>query len=471
MVMQIENAIAQADGLHDEDMETVRELVYVWRDKYTRNALREAYYMGHIKPKDLGIAVPPKIHIRASCGWPRKVVDYLAARSQFDGFTVSDSGVQDELRAIVDENDMKNAYVGAVTSEMMQCFAMALVTAGDAGEPDALISFVPASASAGIWDDRHRCLEAGMCVVAVKRKNNETNPTWVDIATADNLITIRYDGLRWNAEYKPHSMGRTFMEPLVNGPTLMRPFGHSRITRAVMHLADNFMREAVRAEVAAEFAASPQKYLLGADKDALGGTPKWDAAIDALFAINKDGDGDVPTFGQLSQPSMEPHISYVRSLAAQFAGETNIPLSALGVVTDNPSSAEAIYAAKEDAVIDAQRLNASNGRSLVNVAYMALAIKHGTDFATERAANPDLMAQFANPAMPSIVSQSDAMVKQISAIPWLADSDVALEQLGYNDEQRLRLKTDRKRAQGLNLLTGATNGNTTVGAGSVQPGD
>lgn len=76
--------------------------------------------------------------------------------------------------------------------------------------------------------------------------------------------------------------------------------------------------------------------------------------------------GDVPQYGQLSQGSMQPHSDYIRSLAARFSGETNVPLSSLGVVSDNPSSAEAIYAAKEDMVIDAQNLNGDNGDAMRN---------------------------------------------------------------------------------------------------------
>ena len=50
---------------------------------------------------------------------------------------------------------------------------------------------------------------------------------------------------------------------------------------------------------------------------------------------------------------MQPHIDYMRSLAARFSGETNVPLSELGMVTDNPASAEAVYAAKESMIVDA----------------------------------------------------------------------------------------------------------------------
>lgn len=49
--------------------------------------------------------------------------------------------------------------------------------------------------------------------------------------------------------------------------------------------------------------------------------------------------------------------------------------------------------------------------------------------------------------MPSVVSQSDVMAKHISAIPWLADSDVALRELGYDDEQTAQLRSDRRKSK------------------------
>ena len=171
----------------------------------------------------------------------------------------------------------------------------------------------------------------------------------------------------------------------------------------------------------------------------------------AILELTKDQDGDAPNVGQFPQISMQPHIDYMRALAMRFSGATNVPLSSLGVVSDNPSSAEAIYAAKEDLVIDAQNLNDVNGLALRNVAWMALAVLHGTNFAKERDSGTDVAARFHNPAMPSVVSQSDAMVKQISAIPWLGESDVALEELGYSSEQIQRLRSDRRRSQGSGL--------------------
>ena len=278
-------------------------------------------------------------------------------------------------------------------------------------------------------------------------------PTMYKLFTRDALVTIRCVGMGqvWIANYAYHSMGRPLIEPMAYRPTLERPSGRSRITRTVMSLTDDAQREKERSEIAAEFAAYPQKYLLGTDRTTIPKDSRYAAYIGAILEVTK-GEGDtVPTFGQLSQLSMQPHIDYMRSLAAQFSGATNVPLSALGVVSDNPSSAEAIYAAKEDLVIDAQALNADNGRALVNIAMMALAIQDNSDFNTVRNSGVAIEARFKNPAMPSVVSQSDAMVKQISVLPWLAESDVALEELGYNEEQIQRLHADRARWQGMQL--------------------
>lgn len=84
---------------------------------------------------------------------------------------------------------------------------------------------------------------------------------------------------------------------------------------------------------------------------------------------------------------------------------------------------------------------------------------------------------FRKPDRPSTVSQSQAIMSQVQAIPWLADSDVVLHELGYEDEQVHQLRSDRRRSQALqgaqmvldrNQVTGADNAE---GAGQVpRPG-
>lgn len=462
MRKEIPSDIASAAGLRPGDAQTVRDLCETYRRRLARNYLRRGYYLMHRRPRELGIAVPPHLRrLEQVVGWPAKAVDSLANRSQFDGFVTADDSTTDALAGVVLDNSLKRLYRQAVKSELQCCCAFLTVTAGDEGEPPVIVSAHPATAAAAVWDEHMRRIKAGMVVVdrdARPRRGDE--PTWVDVFTDEAVIRIKRDGTtrNWAAEYVWHSMGRPLMVPMAHEATLERPFGKSRISRAVMNITDDAMRASVRSEISAEFFTSPQKYLLGAEADALGSMSKWDAYIGNIFAVSKDADGDTPQFGQLSQGSMQPHIDYMRALAARFSGETNVPLSELGVVTDNPSSAEAIYAAKEALVIDAQNLNADNGEALRDVAIMALAVKDGTDYATVAGAGLAVQAKFRNPAMPSVVSQSDAMVKMISVLPWLAESDVALEELGFSDDQIQRLRSDRAKSQSRALVASATQG-------------
>ena len=448
-------AVSEAQGLRPEDRETVRALMELYQRKLARNTLRDRYYEMHQAPRDLGISVPPNLRrLEQVIGWPAKAVDALANRSQFDGYVSTDAAVDAALASVVASNGLKRRYRKAVKSELKHSCAFLAVTARD-GAP--VIGAYPATAAAALWSGSLDRIKAGMVVDRDRRARMGNRPTWVNVFTDDAVIALRMEGeTRWRAEYLEHSMGRCLMEPMSHEATLERPFGTSRISRAVMNITDDAMRASMRSEVSAEFFTSPQKFLLGADKGALGDKSKWDAYIGNLFAIGKDKDGDVPQFGQLSQGTMQPHVDYMRSLAARFSGETDVPISELGVVSDNPSSAEAIYAAKEPLVVDAQNLNADNGEALAHAALMALAIKEGTTYAEQAARRLRICPKFRNPAMPSVVTQADAMLKDVQAVPWLAESDVLLEELGFSDDQIQRLRSDRDRARTRALLEAAS---------------
>lgn len=479
----IPQEIASAKGLEPSDAPLVSDLVRTWRDKLERNCLREMYYEMHRKPRDLGIAIPPKLKtLRQVMGWPAKAVDMLATRSQFDGFTSTDEETTSALQALVAVNGLKKMYRQAVTSEVMHSCAFATVTAGDQSrhEPAVLVRFYPATAASAIWDAHDNRIKAGLVVADrdTRPRPRRGEPTLVLAFTEDAVISIARTSSRgWSASYQRHSMGRTLMVPLSHKASLSRPFGKSAISRAVMDLTDSAMRAAVRSEVAGEFISSPQKFLMGAKKGALPAGSLWDAYIGSIFCVPPDSaTGAVPQFGQLPQGSMQPHVDYMRSLAARFSGETNVPISSLGVISDNPSSAEAIYAAKEDLVIAAQNLNEDNGEALRDIAYMALAIERGTDYWTEMDVAANVEAKFRNPARPSLVSQADAMCKIVQSFPWIAESDVALEELGFSDDQIMRLRSDRRRSQSNERTVaflmgrGGNGGAQETGVGTVQPG-
>jgi hypothetical protein len=53
-----------------------------------------------------------------------------------------------------------------------------------------------------------------------------------------------------------------------------------------------------------------------------------------------------------------------------------------------------------------------------------------------------------SPIYLSRAQQADAGAKQLSAVPWLADTEVGLELLGLDEQQIARAMGDRRRTQG-----------------------
>jgi hypothetical protein len=426
-----------------------------WSRCLRRNRMREQYYNGRNRLKDLGISIPPQLRsIETVIGWPAKAVDVLAARSQFDGFVSPSGGLADEVSALFARADFGLTYAQALTDELVHSCSFITCTGGLAGEPRVLLSAHSAQTATALWDGRRKRLKCGLIIMAT----DAGQPTGMYVFAPDCIVSVTYDGFRWRAEKATHRVGTAPMEVLAHRPSVRRPFGKSRISRAVMTLTDSAVRCALRSEVAAEFFTTPQKYLLGIDQQAADSLNKWEAYLGNILTVTTGERDEAPTFGQLPQMTMQPHVDYMRSLAARFAGETNIPVSSLGIIHDNPSSAEAIYAAKEDLIIDAQALNASNSRALRNLALMAASAITGRPVDALDDAESDIMPRFKNPALPSPVSQADAMVKQIAAIPWIGGSRVALEQLGYTEEQITRLLSDRRRTEALKALDGLLEG-------------
>ena len=441
------STITQAEGLGDDEAEMLIDLVDTWRDKKLRNELRGRYYHMKNRLKDLKISIPPALtNVETVVGWPAKAVDMLAARSQFDGYTWAGEG--EPLKDVLFDNQFGLIYSQAVVSELIHSCSFLTLSKGRKGEPQVIISAYSALNAAALWDDRLKRIKCGMTIVEIERRpHREPVPRWVNLYTDDAIWEIHHDDEKWVATKHEHSMGRPMMEVLRYRPSLDRPFGKSRISRAVMSTTDSAVRCSLRTEVAAEFATSPQKFLLGADGTIFDDISRWEAYIGNILAISRDEDGEVPEFGQLSQGSMQQHLDYMRSLAAHFSGETGIPVSELGVIHDNPASAEAIYAAKESLVIEAESLNAINGHALKNIGRMAIAAAEDKELSELSEDEASIEPCFRNPAMPSIVTQADSMVKLISVFPWMANSDVALEEVGFADDKRQRLKKERERAQ------------------------
>lgn len=250
------------------------------------------------------------------------------------------------------------------------------------------------------------------------------------------------------------------MEPLIWNATSDKPFGQSRLKGPVRSKIKSYVRTVANATIGLEFSTTPQKYLLGIT-DA-----QYDALIDkkfkqyvgsVLLGTTNPETGEKPSFGQLQQGSISPHIEMMRLLATQFSADTGLPVTDTGVVNDaNPSSSDAIEAQTKTLVGLAQDLNLGNGDSLRVIALMAQAIASRTTIDDLLEDQKGVVAHFKNPAMPSVAVTADAAIKIASVRPEFAQTDVFMEMIGFDQADIRRIKAQERRARGMQLITEET---------------
>lgn len=465
-------------GLTGGELVQLNALLAVWGRKMDMNARRKRYYDAHNQIRDLDISIPPQLRdVESVVGWPAKAVDALSARHILDGFD-ADGSVSKDVDAIVRDNDLRLKYAQAVQSELVGSCAFLTVSAGAEGEPDALINAYSPLNAAALWDVRRGRVSCGVAVVDVEidEAGYWRAPRQVNYFVDDWVIECyRQPNNRWVTNRLANPHGRPLIEPLVYRPSLDRPFGKSRLSRPVMAIADSALRCALRTEVAAEFFTSPQKYLLGADKTTFGRTDverrakKLQAYLGSIFVATPNKNGDIPQFGQLSQMSMQPHTDYMQALAKRFAGETGIPVSSLGVIQDNPSSAEAMHAATEDIVMEAESLQLTNGRALRSVMRLALAIKRGETLRDLDDTELSVEPVFENPLRPSMASRADFALKVGSQVEGYAGTLSYWRDLGFTEaEARARMR-EVERNVGSKLILAQAQQAAAVAQSQAQP--
>jgi hypothetical protein len=149
---------------------------------------------------------------------------------------------------------------------------------------------------------------------------------------------------------------------------------------------------------------------------------------------------------QFQAASPQPHLDMLKQQAQLFSGETSIPLSSLGVSSmSNPTSAESYIASREDLIAEAEGATDDWAPAFRRSFARALAIKNGEKTIPD--AYKSIGAKFRSPVYLSRAAQADAGMKQLSAIPWLADTAVGLELLGL-DAQQIEVAMSQKRRSG-----------------------
>lgn len=448
------------NGLPFEDRDNLNKLINVYNKHWAKNVEKDKYYEGKIALADvnLGIALPlGMLGLEVGCAWGSKAVDVLAARSMFDGFVGEDGVDVETLDRIVVGNRLIAEYAKACRDELKYGCTFATLSADN--DYGCKIRFHSPQTASALWDGEAGRIKCGMAIMDTEPDEDEYwTPTVVNYYTDDAIWVLRgSDGL-WTAEEHRHRMGRPLMEALIWNATSGKPFGRSRIKEPIRRLIQGYVRTIANASIGLEFATAPQKYILGVTDE------QYDAITESKFkqyvgsilaATTNPETGEKPTFGQLVQGNIAPHVEMLRVLATQFSAATGLPVTDTGVVNDaNPTSSDAIEAQTKTLVGLAQDLNIGNGDSLRVIAVMAIAVatNRGMDELSDE--EKAVMAHFKNPALPSVAASADAAIKIASAREGFSSTDVFLEMIGFDQVDIRRIKNMEVRARGMNVLEG-----------------
>ena len=394
---------------------------------------------------------------RLQLGEQGRRVDALASRSMFDGF-VSNGGALDGLQNLVTGNRLLVSYAKACRDQLKYGCVFATLSA----DPDigCRIRFhSPATASA-LWSGEKGRIDCGFAIIdTVQDEHQEGSwrPALVNFYTDTDVIVLRATGSSWTAQRMPHRMGRPLMEPLIWNATSNKPFGRSRLKRAIRSLIDDYVRTVANATIALEFDTTPQKYILGVTDEQYDAitSDKFKQYVGALITATSNPEtGENPVFGQLAQGSLQPHVEKMRMTATQFAAATGLTVTDVGVVNDaNPTSSDAILAQSQTLVLMAQQLNTGNGDALHTIACMAQAIARNVSLTELTEDERNVMAHFKKaPAMPSVAVTADAAIKIATARREFAGTDTFLEMIGFDQANIRRIRAQEQRARGQALL-------------------
>lgn len=453
--------------LSGKERRKLQELANVYQYHQANNAIKDKYYEGHVTLGDvnLGIALPDGLRkIEVGCNWGQKAVDALAARSMFDGF-VGSGEAADNVTKLVAGNRMLAEYGKACRDELKHGCVFATLSADDT--VGCRIRFHSTKSAAALWSGEKGRIDCGLAIIDTvpdEKYRDTWRPHIVNFYTDDAVIVLTMQNGYWSAKRHPHRMGRPLMEPMIWNATTGKPFGRSRLKRAVRSLIDDYIRIVANATIALEFDTTPQKYLLGVTDD------QYDAIIgdkfkqyigNILAATTNPETGENPTFGQLTQGSLQPHVDKMRLTATQFSAATGLTITDVGIVNDaNPTSSDAILAQSQTLVLMAQQLNTGNGDALRTIIRMAQAIARNVTMDELTQEELDVMAHFKNPAMPSVAVTADAAIKIASARKEFASTDTFLEMIGFDQADIRRIKAQEQRVRGQKVLLEVEDANT-----------
>lgn len=368
---------------------------------------------------------------RLASNLPRLAVTSLAERLRITGFTGVDVW-DDWLRQDMDQ------LSSIAHNEALTFGAGYVIVWGESGSP--LVSVESAKQVAVIRDPGTREV-----VSAVKRwRTKSTTEAVVYLpdrierhrANTPGAATAGFDLI----ETLDNPLGVVPVVQLKNGERLLDECGASEIDD-LMPLVDGLNKILTDMLVSAEYTARPRRWATGielVEQPVLddNGEPVLEAGEPVMETVNPIPEGnramisenDGAKFGQLAAAELTGYENAVNVLLGQVMAVSALPAHMIGVMTDNPSSADAIRAAEASLTARAEARQKVFGRAWEQVARLMVAIRDGVDVDTV-----NCRVQWADASTRSVAQEADAAVKLHQA--GILSRAGTLERLGYSADE------------------------------------
>lgn len=333
--------------------------------KISRIRTRYEYYEMKNTVRDLNVSTPIQLRwLNEVLGWCAKGVDVLADRLVFREFRNDNFGINEILQV----NNPDILFDSAILAALISACSFIYIYPDDDGTPR--MQAIDGGNATGEIDPVTGLLKEGYAVL--QRDSSTGNP----IVEAYFLpeATYYFDVRTGDVREFRHPVQHPLLVPIIYRPDSIRPFGHSRISRACMSILNGAVRTLKRSEITAEFYSFPQKYATGVAQDAEQ-MDKWKATVSSMLIFTQDDEANHPVIGQFAQQSVTPHIEQIRMLASAFAGEMGMTIEDLGFPQANPSSAEAIKASHNNLQLTARKAQRTFGSGFLNAGYLAACLR------------------------------------------------------------------------------------------------
>lgn len=414
--------------------------------RQVHNGRRGSYYEGKFIPPYVTAGLPEYArNLKLVVGWPKIVVDVLEERLDVTGWTSPD------LEGVFRENAVPVEASKVHTESFVYGMSFMSVTAGGDGEPEVLIRGHSPTTTTGVFNYRTRRLDAAI----TRQVGEDGEVTDVDLWLPDEIVTIsRGSGGPWEVVGRQeHNFGRVPMVAFPNQAGLTDPMGRSEITPDIIAATDSASRAMVAMDVNRTFFSAPRMYGVNVEQDMFvgpDGSPvnPWKLVSGRMIMApppENEGDPEVK-LGQFDPMSPGPYLDQIRGLSSVVAAEAAIPPSYLGFVTDNPTSADAIRQNEARLIKRAERRQVQFDNpwgEVAQLSQMALGVEP----------DPSVRMKWAEASTPTFAATTDAIMKQMQVQILPAGSAVALDKLGYSEDDKRTI--EREWSQQRSLLRSA----------------